>query len=451
MGEGISLLINSKPTQMKKELFNLLVGRILAQPDLFSTHKVTIKEGLEVHTFGNVRNTDLAEAKALFKGKGYKMADVHTDASHLSRENKLHNQYLTILYGEDKDKISISTFEMGYALAYRKERYYPLRKNNPVLAYTQRMYGFKYMKKGKPLVRIQMGNVYVSGFGNEIGDIITKTLLGVDYIPQAKISYRHFINTKNDLQAMSNMFGVRVPEALKIYPVEEVLALYKTIKDFNQINKLCQFISKGSNTMEVDHPFMENGKSVIKLTLYHTIALMLFGNFNDEWLIRDAMGDGITLKKRNISLAVTSRKRWLDEHQKMTKLRMLKGIPEITVEEVFKNALTGLDHSFELIETKDRLVQESVELHHCVATYANKINTGRCAIFSINYEGEQYTLEVSVHAIGEDLIFTPVQFRGSCNKAAPDLIGKRVAEVLAVNKCKNPNIKKKQESPELIF
>ena len=439
MGEGISLLINSKPTQMKKELFNLLVGRILAQPDLFSTHKVTIKEGLEVHTFGNVRNTDLAEAKVLFKEKGYKASDVHEEANMLNSQNKLQNQYLTVLYGEDKDKISISTFQMGYAYAYNKGRYYPLRKNNPEVAWTKHIYGFKRIRKGKTAVRIQLGAVYVSGFGSEIGNIITKTFLGIDYIPKARISYRHFINTKNDLQAIGNLYGVRVPEALKEFEVEQVLSLYKTIKDFNQINKLCQFIAKDPDDIDYED-------------IYSTISRMLFGDAEDNaWLIRDAIGDGITLKQRNISFAVTSKKRWLDEHQKAAKLRMIQGIPEIKVEEVFKNALTGLDHSFELIETKDRLVQESVELHHCVATYATKINTGRCAIFSINYEGEQYTLEVSVHAIGEDLIFTPVQFRGSCNKAAPDLIGKRVAEVLAINKCKNPNIKKKQESPELIF
>lgn len=424
---------------MKKELFNLLVGRILAQPDLFSTHKVTIKEGLEVHTFGNKRNTDLAEAKTLFREKGYKMNDVQTEATALSHAGKLHNEYLTILYGAEKDKISISTFDMGYALAYNKGRYYPLRKNRPVLAYTKKMYGFKYMKKGAPGVRIQMGAVTLYNFGAELSDIITKTLLGVDYIPKAHISYRHFINTKSDLQALGNLFETRVPEALKIFPIDEVLNLYKTIKDFNQINKLCQFISKGSPTAEVANPF-DDSKSTITLNLYQTIALMLFGNINEDWLIRETIGDAVTLKLRNISLQVTSKKRWQDEHQKMTQLRILKGIPEIKVEEVFEKALEGIEYPCELIKTKDRLVQESVELHHCVATYASKINGGRCAIFSIKYEEEQYTLEVSVHAIGEDLIFTPVQFRGSCNKAAPDLIGKRVAEVLALNKCKNPNV-----------
>jgi len=426
---------------MKRRIFNKLVDTIMADSTLYSTHKITYKDGLEVHTFGHPNNEELVEAKALFKEKGYKGEDTYKDASLLSRYGKLSNTYLTILYGGDTDKISISIFNVGYDYAARKQRYYPFKRNIPMLAWTKHLYNLQPQGRGKfiPNPRIQLGPISLYGWFPLVDNILTKVLLGIDYIPQIAISYRHFANTKNDWQAIGNMFGVRVPEALKEFEVGQVLALYKTIKDFNQINKLCQFIAKDPDDIDYEN-------------IYSTISRMLFGDAEDNgWLIRDAIGDGITLKQRNISFAVTSKKRWLDEHQKAAKLRMLKGVPEIKVEEVFKNALTGLDHPFELIETKGRLVQESVELHHCVATYASKINSGRCAIFSVNYEGEQYTLEVSLHAIGEDLIFTPIQFRGSCNKAAPDLIGKRVAEVLALNKCKNPNVGKREERFEDVL
>lgn len=403
---------------MKKELFNKLIENILAQPDLFSTHKVTVKDGLEVHTFGCLRNTDMIPAKTLFKEKGYKMADVHAEARVLDNLGQLRNTYLTVLYAEDKDKISISTFESGYGLAFKKSRYFPVKKNTPVFAYTKKMYGFKRVKKGMPNVRIQMGAISLFGFSSQVGDIITKTLFGIDYVPKAKISYRHFINTKSDLQAIGKLFGTKVPEVLKMFIIDEVLALYKTIKDFNQINKLCQFIAK-----EEDPSY----------DLYETIAEMLFGNCHDRWLVQDAIGDSLTLKKRGISFSVTSKKRWIDDHNKATKLRMLAGVPEIEVGDVYKEALKGLEYPCELIESKDRLVQESVELHHCVATYANKINAGTCAIFSIEFEEKRYTLEVQAQRIGKGVLYKPVQFRGLCNEAAPDLIGKRVAEVLNTN------------------
>lgn len=160
---------------------------------------------------------------------------------------------------------------------------------------------------------------------------------------------------------------------------------------------------------------------------------MLFNDPTQYWLVTDYIGDNLSLKTRNVSLKVKSLKRWQDEHNKASVKRMLKGVPEIKVDEVYKKALEGLEYPYELIETKDRLVQESVELHHCVGTYANRINSGSCAIFSVEYEGERWTLQVRASRIQDKVRFTPVQFRGLCNKSAPDLIGKRVAEVLNAN------------------
>lgn len=437
---------------MKKELFNLLIERILAKPDLFSTHKITIQEGLEVHTFGCIRNVDLVEARSLFKEKGYKISDVYKEAESLRIQNKLTNYYFTILYGADKDKISISTFEVGYALALSKGRYYPLKKNQLVLAYTQKMYSFKKVKKGSCGVRIQMGNVYVPHFGSEIGDIITKTLMGIEYIPQVKISYRHFFSTKNDLQAIGNMFGVKVPDALKRFLIEHVLDLYKTIKDFNQINKLCQFIAKGECTEVQDSHYAPGHFRTIELSLHQSIAKMLFTDKKDSYLITDSIEDNLKLKKRGISFTITSKKRWQEEHQIMTKLRMLAGVPEIKVGEIYKKALEGIEYPCELIESKTRLIQESIELHHCVATYAEKINSGKCAIFSIEFEGKRYTLEVAVRKDLSGIMYRPIQFRGSSNCSAPDFIGKRVTEILRGNSrpLEDKEIKESIEQATLI-
>jgi len=418
---------------MKKEMYNKLVNAIMARPDLYSTHKVTYKEGLEVHTFGHSRNTDLAEAKVLFKEKGYKSSNVYQDANKLAMLGKLSNTYLTVLYGAEKDKISISLFDMGYAYAGRKDRYYPLRKNTPIFAWTKHMYNLSPRgREKKPLPRIQLGSITLYGAFPEIGDIITKTLLQVNYLPTVLISYRHIMNTTDNFEALSNMVGVKVPEALKQFNVEEVKTLYKTIEDHNQINKLCQFIAKkGTKATQVG--FIDEKPRELTLSLYQTIALMLFDNFNDEWLVRDAIGDNIALKKRGISLKVTSRKRWMDEHNKASQARILKGVPEIKVDDVYKTALEGLEHPYELIDNKDRLAQESAEQHHCVATYANQINNGSCAIFSIEYKDAKWTLQVSVRREKDGVVYTPIQFRGLCNASAPAEIGSEIARILYQN------------------
>lgn len=417
---------------MKKQIFNKLVEEIKANPELYSTHKVTIKDGLEVHTFGHTSNTDLAEAKALFKELGYKGNDVYNQANKLASVGKLQNTYLTLLYGEDKDKISVSIFEMGYAYAGKKHRYYPLRKNIPMFAWTKHMYDLQPVGRGRfiPNPRIQLGPIGLYGYFPNIGEIITKTLLEVDYIPKAHISYRHFAGTKNDFEAIGNMFGVRVPQALHKFSVNDVLMLYKTIQDFNQINKLCQFMAKDPGFMTVDSLFLSCSSP---MDLWQTLAKMLFNDPMEYWVVRDYIGDNVSLKKRNVSLKVTSVKRWKDEHQKASIQRMLKGVPKITVDEKYTNALNGLEYPYELISTKERLIQESVELHHCVGTYAHQINSGNCAIFSVTYEGKRWTLQVNKEEYPEGTVFKPIQFRGLCNEPAPDKIGKRVGEILHAN------------------
>lgn len=421
---------------MKKEIYNKIVNAIMARPELYSTHKITYKEGLEVHTFGRPGNTDLADAKALFKEKGYKGDEVYKDANKLSVTSRLVNTYLTILYGEDTDKISIALFDSGYAYAAKNHRYYPLKKNTPMFAWTKHMYNLGPQRgRKKPLPRIQLGSISLYGAFPGVDDMITKILLGVDYVPKARISYRHLMNTKDDFQGLSNLFGIKIPEAIKQFAVEDVQMLYKTMKDHNQINKLCQFVSGNQHKItEVrDSSPYTFCVDTYKLSLFQTIALMLFDNSNDEWLIRDAISDNLVLKLKDISLKVHSRKRWVDEHHKHSAARILKGIPEVKVDDIYKPALEGLEYPYELIDSKDRLAQESAEQHHCVATYAHKINSGKCGIFSVEYEGARWTLEVQAHKYKDGIVYTPVQFRGLCNAAAPKEIGDRIGQILNKN------------------
>ena len=413
---------------MKKELFNKLIDAIMAQPKLYKSHKVTYTEQLEVHTFASTFNIDLSNIKSILKEHGYKSQDAYQKM----RGKTTNNSYLTILYSKDNDKISISMFQTGYAHSYNKGRFYPLRKNTPLFSWTKHMYSLLSSRGKGP--RIQKGPISLYGFFPGVNEIITKTLLQIDYIPNAYVSYRHIIGTNNDWEALGNMFGVRIPQALHKFYTDEVLSLYKTIKDFNEINTLCQFMAKDSRLREVeDIDWDFKSPSTIPMDLYQTIAKMLFGDHTMSYLVRDYIGDNLSLKTRNVSLKVKSVKRWQDEHQKASIKRMLKGVPEIRVDKVYEKALEGLEYPYELITTKNRLVQESVELHHCVGTYAMRINSGECAIFSVEYEGKRWTLQVNAHKFKDGVVFKPIQFRGLCNTAAPDKIGNLVAEILAKN------------------
>ena len=52
-----------------------------------------------------------------------------------------------------------------------------------------------------------------------------------------------------------------------------------------------------------------------------------------------------------------------------------------------------LPDDFEWIQTKQRIIRESVTMHNCVSSYAYYINEDTCAIYHLSYRDKDYTLE----------------------------------------------------------
>lgn len=406
----------------KKELYNRLIDEYKQLPH--SSYKATWTEEVETHCFGYSYNKDLSEAKALFKEHGWK-SNPTLDAQYrnLNTLGKTENFYITVLYNIAKDSISISLFSVGYALSYRKQRYYPVRKNIPSFCWSKHMYMF-LIRNNKYTPRIQIGTVAFPMFpeyANKATEILMNTKvrgLGLG------ISYRHYINAKSKHEPLERYAGVKVPAVLKksVY-IHELIDLYKSLKDYNEINKICQFIAANPDVVK---EYSHGTGDQEKISLYHLISHMLFGNGTYSWLIADSIGDCKSLRERALSLKVTSLKRWQEEHQRRSRLRMLKGVSNIKTADVYKDALEGLEYEYELIDDKERLIQESLEMGHCVATYANKINSGQCGIFSIMYEGNRYTLEVGK----VDKYLISIQLKGKFNAIAPEQLQYKVNNVL---------------------
>lgn len=70
------------------------------------------------------------------------------------------------------------------------------------------------------------------------------------------------------------------------------------------------------------------------------------------------------------------------------------------------------DSRIELITSSKRLLEEGCNLQHCVASYESRINSGQCAIYSIDWNDEKYTAEISNYEI--------LQVRGFRNKDCPE-------------------------------
>ena len=417
----------------KKELYNRLIDEYKQLPH--NSYKVTWTEEIESHCFGNSFNKDLSECRELFKTHGWKYSTaLNTDFTNLAQAGKTLNTYFTVLYNIAKDKISISMFEVGYAFSYKKQRYYPVRRNTPVYCWSKHMYMF-VVRNNKYTPRIQMGTISFGGFpeyGTKATEILmnTKTAgLGLG------ISYRHHMNAKSEYEPLERYTGVKIPAVLKKFvQLHELSDLYKSIKDYNEINKICQFIAANPDIVTA---YSYGTGDNQKFSLCNLISHMLFGDGTYAWLIGDSIADCKSLKERSLSLKVTSLKRWQEEHQRRSRLRMLKGVANIKTADMYKNALEGFEYEYELIDNKERLIQESIEMNHCVATYANKINTGGCGIFSIMYKGDRYTLEVGRSSMSDTMnkmMNNPllcVQLKGKFNTKAPQELEKAVVSKLS--------------------
>lgn len=412
---------------IKKELFNRLIDEFKLLPH--SSYKATWTEDIELHCFGYEYNRDLSEAKELFKQHGWKHTqELYTAFSILSSTRKTVKTYLTVLYDTAKDKISISAFETGYAYSYRKQRFYPLRKNTPLFCWSKHMYMFTTTVNGKSVPRIQLGTINLPSF-SEYGKKATEVFMNAKGDGNGNgnfgISYRYHMNTKTPFDVIENYTGVKVPKILKNCCIPyQVVDLYRALKDYNEVNKICQYIAK--NSKELEYYMIQD-----KIDLNVLLSKMLFDHAQYNWLVADSIGDCKALKERTLSLKVTSLKRWQEEHQRKTRLRMLKGVKNIKTHDVYKDALKDFAYEYELIDNKERLIQESVEMSHCVATYAERINNGYCGIFSIMYEGSRYTLEVVLSTFSngkKELSYN--QLKGKFNSAPPEGLVEAVRNVL---------------------
>ena len=321
--------------------------------------------------------------------------------------------FMSLKYDKIKDKISLARYEVGYGYSRRQKRYYPHKANTPLMCYSKHLYSFIQVGRSKnKLIRIATPS--------NTHDVCAKLMAGVIYpdlqidrYQFAKIPFKYLNGTDNLFDAYENMSGIRIPQALRNFEAEYVIELTSALKDSNELNRLCQYLARSKDRVNG----MISSLRFSPQPFWLCVSDMLFQDMgHKDWLIRDWIADHRALG-RKVSLKISSEKRMSDEHNKMSIERMAKRSPEIKVAGVYKNMFKKFPiQGAELILDKNRLVQESVEQRHCVATYAHKINAGQCAIISIPYNSEQYTMEVGLDCNSH---MYNAQLRGKCNKEAP--------------------------------
>lgn len=419
---------------MKRDLFNRIVEYVSKEHKL---QKVTSKPDFESYTFLMYSRQDAIDQLKRLREMGMEPREINSRLRDITV-----NAYLTVNYDYTKDKISVSEFNAGWAYAGKKEKFYPFSKSRPVVCYSDKLYVFTF-RTNKP--RLMTTTAHQMWSGSTVGHIM-KMMTGLSFDPKISVPMRYAENAKSDWDIICNKTGVNVPKSLRIFDPAEMIMLVSVLTNPNELTSLCMHVSKhgpSKKNIWIDPQDEPN-------SLWSTLAAMMLGYSLHAWLVRDFLYDCHKLKRKT-TLRITSMKRMADEHRKMSREIMVLGCKEIKVHEHYKEMFKTFPiEGAELIESKKRLMKESIEQDHCVATYHGYINNGTSCIISVPYKGRQWTLQVNAVKVGNNQYdYRVAQFRGFRNEGAPEELNKLVTAHF--ESIKIPYSKEDLEELELLF
>lgn len=149
---------------------------------------------------------------------------------------------------------------------------------------------------------------------------------------------------------------------------------------------------------------------------------------NDFNIVRDYIKMCLICKEK-ININFQSVKKVKEAHDKLSEKNYMLHTPivKISKETKFKPLRKILPPEFEWIKTRKRLINETLMQHHCVWSYADKINKDKCQIYSyIDENKKRYTLEFVIRK-GK---YVCVQMRGLANSPPPENLRTLVKEIL---------------------
>lgn len=194
-------------------------------------------------------------------------------------------------------------------------------------------------------------------------------------------------------------------------------------------NKMYEKINENEN---------KNLNSLFNLKYYHEYMIN-HDNFNVSWMERtnlnmfyDTLKMGKTLdKKVNLSWSL---KRLESEHDKwgslITDVIMIQNNKPLNISKIYLDFAEF--NNVEILKTTKDLAIEGKQKGHCVATYANRINSGNSAIYRV----DGYTLELGFN-YGTNVKVRVSQLRGRFNSEAPKKVSDKVDKLVKAFNVRN--------------
>ena len=332
------------------------------------------------------------------------------------------NEYIEVIYDKFYDRVSIRSIASGYKMSHLKNRYFPIIKKRPVLCLSKHLYMFtKVNNKCSPRIYKNFHVHSLAYSEREALKIMLDTQCEVDNLPN--VSYKHFMGAKNTKEVFKRAYGIDVPKSvLKVYKPDDINYVLKVLDNPNDITKFAMHLA----TLPKDSTSFQGIYYHSSLIFDHLCQMKNLGDYS--WLLRDYFGDLHHFKlKTNLSFTNIDRIREL--HNRYTRVRMLEGVPEIKVHNRFVDLVKSFSIECEMVDTKDRLIEEGATMEHCVATYHGQINSGQCCIVHIPYKDTPgYTLQIVGGTDGQ--IFKVAQLRGKFNCEPPEELTTKIKDMI---------------------
>lgn len=197
-------------------------------------------------------------------------------------------------------------------------------------------------------------------------------------------------------------------------------------KDYCKLYENALYISSLIQDENYITTFEKNNKIIDILQIYYLCRFYNLTDISDEYISSTYSQQSITIKdyiemsKSNgvqINLNIKSFKRLTKEHNKLVErfIRSKYNEPNTPLKIHRKFNKLSLDSDYKRIEDTYSLYLEGEIQNHCVYSYRNKIDSGKCVIYTTDYENKKYTIEITKN----NRNFVLEQIRGKYNSDAP--------------------------------
>jgi len=217
-------------------------------------------------------------------------------------------------------------------------------------------------------------------------------VLNLDEVEGMSIQNKNSRKSTSVGEAIENECGAKPAKSLlKLMSVNEVIHLYSLINP-KKIHSITNFVKQNKDNIEKLLNTCCEEKSKILLYYY----FLCKDNRCEKSIVIDYLRM-LSEEGEKLNLDISSYVTLKSRHDKISReiLKKKEGGGKLKVAKIYPNIKSLPEMEVEKIKSARRLDHESEMLHHCVHGYKSQINSGYCAIYSIVFDDERYTLQIN--------------------------------------------------------